>query len=194
MKRLTEVEWETLCEEYREGVEVKDLVNKWGISKHAIYKNFKKRSVILRVDQTSKEGRFCTKCKLFKFSEEFGNHHLCKNGINSVCRDCRKKKSKKDWENISLEVRIYNRAKQRARDRNLEFSLKKTDIKIPEKCPVFNKLFILNDYNWTPSIDRIDSNKGYTKDNVKIISNRANTLKNDGTIEEFEMIIKYMKV
>lgn len=37
----------------------------------------------------------------------------------------------------------------------------------------------------SPSLDRIDSTKGYTKDNVKIISWRANQIKSNSTLEEF---------
>jgi len=44
-----------------------------------------------------------------------------------------------------------------------------------------------------PSIDRVDNSKGYVPGNVRIISWRANRLKNDATVEEMELIIKYMK-
>jgi hypothetical protein len=42
------------------------------------------------------------------------------------------------------------------------------------------------------SVDRIDNNSGYTKDNIKVISFRANRLKSNGTLEEFEQIVKYL--
>ena len=46
----------------------------------------------------------------------------------------------------------------------------------------------------SPSIDRIIPELGYTKGNIQIISHRANnTIKNNGTIEEHEKIIKYIK-
>lgn len=41
-----------------------------------------------------------------------------------------------------------------------------------------------------PSLDRIDSDKGYTRDNTRVISNRANTLKNNMTLEECRLILK----
>ncbi len=42
------------------------------------------------------------------------------------------------------------------------------------------------------SIDRIDSNKGYSYDNIRIISHYANTLKNVGTIDQMRRWVRYM--
>jgi len=38
----------------------------------------------------------------------------------------------------------------------------------------------------------IDSNQGYIKDNIGIISHRANTLKSNGNLKQFQNIILYM--
>ena len=70
------------------------------------------------------------------------------------------------------------------------------DVKIPEKCPVLGILlvFSLNKRtNNTPSIDRIDSSKGYIKGNVIVVSWRANMLKNNGTWQEHQQIADYYK-
>ena len=42
----------------------------------------------------------------------------------------------------------------------------------------------------SPSLDRIDSSKGYTPDNVWVISRRANIIKHDATLEELLLISK----
>ncbi len=45
----------------------------------------------------------------------------------------------------------------------------------------------------SPSIDRIDSTRGYVHGNVRIISWRANDLKKNATVEELEAILKDLK-
>ena len=42
------------------------------------------------------------------------------------------------------------------------------------------------------SIDRIDSNKGYSYDNISIISQYANNLKNVGNIDQLRRLLRYM--
>lgn len=89
-----------------------------------------------------------------------------------------------------------HQAKRRAAAKGLEFNLTKDDIIIPEVCPVLGIPISRSvDYHndGSPSIDRVDSSKGYTKDNIVIISWRANRLKNDATIEELKQIVKYME-
>lgn len=92
---------------------------------------------------------------------------------------------------------ILKRIKQRAKKKGLEFNLTKEDIIIPEICPVLGiRLQVGNKKGIepnAPSVDRIDNSKGYVKGNIKIISWRANSLKKDASIEEFEKILQYMK-
>ena len=42
------------------------------------------------------------------------------------------------------------------------------------------------------SIDRIDSSKGYSYDNIRIISHYANKLKNVGSIDQMRILLRYM--
>lgn len=91
------------------------------------------------------------------------------------------------------------RIKYRAKKKNMLFDLKYTDLILPEICPVLGIPIIVSlgygartDGN-CPSIDRVNSRLGYTKDNIRVISNRANKIKRDATVEEIEAILKYMR-
>ena len=76
-----------------------------------------------------------------------------------------------------------------------------SDIIIPEYCPYLGiKLSTSVEDSYQPyyySIDRIDSNLGYVKANVQVISKLANTMKNNATIEQLlifsENIIRLYK-
>jgi hypothetical protein len=45
----------------------------------------------------------------------------------------------------------------------------------------------------TPSLDRIDPNKGYVRGNVQWLSHKANRIKNDATLEELRRVYEFMK-
>ena len=101
------------------------------------------------------------------------------------------KRRKKYIENVESE--LLNHAKHRAKLKNLEFNLEKEDIVIPKICPVFDIKIGFHNKQCVPTLDRIDSDKGYIKGNIQVICSKANRLKNNGTIEDFEKIISYMK-
>ncbi len=138
------------------------------------------------------QGRECKKCGTWKPRLEFHAHAQCKDGINSVCKQCRKPTSKKQWVEKDYATKIYQRAKSRAKRKNRDFSIEITDILIPDLCPVFG-VPLVEDTEYAPSIDRIDSSKGYIKGNIQIISKRANLLKNNASVEELEKILLYLK-
>lgn len=114
------------------------------------------------------------------------------------CDACGSIPRRKYWLNHRLRYPIkylLKNASYRARLRNLEFNLTEEDIEIPDVCPVLGiPLFLIRECtgkycNWNaPSLDRIDNRKGYTKDNIRIISWRANQLKRDMTFEEAKLI------
>jgi hypothetical protein len=75
---------------------------------------------------------------------------------------------------------MWASAKRRAAKSGLEFSITVEDIIFPDICPLLNLKLSYEDfgirYN-SPSLDRKDSKKGYTKENIWVISSRANLLK-----------------
>ena len=88
----------------------------------------------------------------------------------------------------SIESKILRRAKSRAKQRELEFNLTIEDISIPKTCPVLGiDLFVTTgrsgSYDNSPSIDRINPNKGYIKGNIQIISALANSMKSNASPE-----------
>jgi hypothetical protein len=67
---------------------------------------------------------------------------------------------------------------------------------MPEVCPVLGIPLVVGDGSAkdnSPSIDRINPAGGYTKDNIRVISHRANTIKSNATIEEMEKVLAYIK-
>lgn len=85
-------------------------------------------------------------------------------------------------------------ARKRAKKQRIEFSITTETFKEQTHCSIFKQ----NEFNFSAtnkkrdpnsmSIDRIDPRKGYTPDNVWLISMRANRIKNDATPEELRLI------
>lgn len=103
----------------------------------------------------------------------------------------------KEWKKTT----IYQAMREKFRNKkahtyNCEFTVDFGDISFPTHCPI---LGIELDYfaengrtEASPSFDRIDPSKGYVKNNVAIISWRANRIKNDGTAEEHQKIADFI--
>lgn len=121
-------------------------------------------------------------------------------GTKEICKKCSVKirqteKLNKDWKTDAAKL-LYKNIKSRCKKSGREFSIDLEDIKIPEKCPVFGfELKREDKKTWmsAPSVDRIDSSKGYIKGNVTVVSRRANILKRDATVEELEQLLNYYK-
>lgn len=95
---------------------------------------------------------------------------------------------------------MLHSAKTRAKNKNLPFSLTISDIVIPDVCPVLGiKLeravgkgnHMYNDAS--PTLDRIVPELGYVPENVAVISWRANKLKGDGSLDELEKIVSWLR-
>lgn len=79
---------------------------------------------------------------------------------------------------------LLKHAKARANQKGIEFSLIEEDIILPEVCPILKIPFDRSTRRYAYSLDRKDPNKGYTKDNVWVISQLANSMKWDSSHEE----------
>ena len=133
----------------------------------------------------------CLHCKSVLKSKCFYKSVADIDGLQSWCIGCLKKRYRKD----PIRQLLVN-AKSRAKKAGMEFSLNREDVLIPDTCPVLGIPIAIGDrgrYDNSPSLDRVDNSRGYTPDNVLVISWRANTLKRDAQIEELEKVIVYMK-
>jgi hypothetical protein len=89
---------------------------------------------------------------------------------------------------------LWKNSRCRAKSAGIEHTLSKEDIVIPEFCPVLGIKLHTEDRKAkyaAPSIDRIDNTKGYTPDNIVIVSVRANLLKRDATLTEMRALVKF---
>jgi hypothetical protein len=96
------------------------------------------------------------------------------------------------WRARNREHVLWVKARKRAARDGLEFTITVDDVFIPETCPVLG-VPLDNDANMArranaPSLDRIDSRRGYVPGNVWVISHRANVIKNDATPDELARI------
>jgi hypothetical protein len=112
---------------------------------------------------------------------------------NKQWRDANKERRKahaakvyKERKQVNPELFMWKQAKHRAEFDygGMEFTITVEDIRIPDYCPYFGEKLEPLHPQWGYSLDRIDSSKGYTPDNIRIISRLANIMKNNATEEQ----------
>lgn len=129
--------------------------------------------------------RECTKCGIV----------FCNNSKTvTLCPSCNCKRVTEQ----SPEVRMYRRAKARAAKSGIEFSISKDDIVIPEVCPILGlKLEVHKGSSGgkknSPALDRKDSTKGYTVENIWVISHLANMMKSNANDEQLKKFSNWIQ-
>jgi len=98
-----------------------------------------------------------------------------------------------DPQNREYKLSMIREAKKRAKRKNLFFDLKAEDINIGEKCPILEIPFEVGIDCWynSPSLDRIDSRRGYEPDNVIVVCMMANSIKNQATPDQITKVGKF---
>lgn len=147
----------------------------------------------------------CRVCKLYLQLCEFTpcNNIAKRSGYltyNTECKSCRKQRHFNDRHFVKITLKdvllekLY-KSKIRANNKNLEFDLDLEFLlylweKQKGKCYYTNRdlSLIINDQNKL-SIDRIDSSKGYVKNNVVLCCNIVNYIKLDLSENDFSKII-----
>ena len=119
----------------------------------------------------------------------------------TTCAQCEKDRFNKRYR-VNPIPQLISGFRNRAKKQNVPFNLTVDDMKdliknAADICPALGvkmeiaKLYA-NDSNYSPSFDRIDPKKGYTKNNIVIVSNRANRIKSDATVNEIRKVADFM--
>lgn len=163
-----------------------------------------KRPRIICIDGVQKH--HCGKCKEYKPFSDFYKNSRSSTGYQTYCKICIKEyatgenwvawRKERYYRNPSRTIWIE--ARTRARHAQLPFNIEPEDCNIPEFCPVLGIKLISKGKGTrddsTPTLDKVDPAKGYTKGNVNIISWKANRIKsNCSEPEVFDAIAAYIR-
>jgi len=114
--------------------------------------------------------------------------------LTTWCKAC-VKKAGRAYYLANPRKQLLRSAKQNANARGIECTLTLDDIPaIPKNCPVLGielSVPLVGRSDTSPSLDRIDNSKGYTPDNVVVVSWRVNRLKGSATLDELQRIAAY---
>jgi predicted nucleic acid-binding protein len=160
----------------------------------------------------------CTKCKRTFHSSLFSKDKSRRSGYRSACKVCSAAEFKKFRQSAAYTERLQRQiatrrhekvtdpitrwaavavgnARRRAKAAGLEFSISKDWLvaQAPTRCVL---LEVPLDYSATvstaasASVDRRDSTKGYTPDNCRIISFKANRIKSNASVFEITLLAR----
>lgn len=123
--------------------------------------------------------------------------YMVRDGRVHECRECKPK----GWEIIhglseTKEYQIWCTVKRRAKEEGIKFTIEPSDIVIPKICPLLeirisatNKKTSFN----SPSVDRLNNDNGYIKENIWIISHKANAMKSSASLIELQTLVKNLR-
>lgn len=92
--------------------------------------------------------------------------------------------------------RWYSQVRARAKSFGIPFDLSVEDFILYDRCPILGIPLAKNTGSTKPNsatVDRIIPSIGYVPDNVHIISYKANTMKNDASMEELELFALWIE-
>ena len=96
----------------------------------------------------------------------------------------------------SIKKAILRTAKARAKKKGIVFDITIDDFNLPDKCPLLGIPLAVN-YDISSdnsySLDKIIPELGYVKGNVWIISNKANAIKSNASLEELQLLVKNLE-
>tara|TARA_Y100001938_G_C7877457_1_gene323342 strand:+ start:54 stop:629 length:576 start_codon:yes stop_codon:yes gene_type:complete len=164
-------------------------------------------------------GKICYRCNKRKLLEEFHNEKKSKDGKSGQCKICQNEAhkaqgafknwyttKKKDGKREGHEWRIEPDDIPGVEIKVIEYISKRNSkrrrwdtVTYPKKCPIFKQDLDWErkpgtkniSHNFSPSLDRIDSSKGYVKGNVMIVSKLANMMKSNATKKQLKEFSEY---
>ena len=139
-------------------------------------------------------GGACRVCKNNYYDEyKLKNPDKCKESIKRCQAKTYSTEKRREQYIKNIKSEMCSAAKYRAKLKKIDFNISKEDIIINEYCPVLNIPLDRSTKDNVPTLDRLDNSKGYTKDNIVVISFKANRLKNNATVDDISKILYYMK-
>jgi hypothetical protein len=90
----------------------------------------------------------------------------------------------------------FRRKKASAKTKGIDWTVQFGELEWPKECPILGleiDYFAEERQENSPSFDRIDPSRGYVAGNVRIVSWRANRIKNDGSAKEHRLIAEYLE-
>ena len=160
-------------------------------------------SVPLEIKETSSKKGNC-------YAYNYNNYtYKCNTCHNKTKREVTKRGRRNKTVGSTYHLATMQKsARARAKKNNLPWNLSRNYLReiMTDTCPILGIKFELNKKNqkwgkgknknnWqtSPSIDRIVPDKGYTKDNVIIVSLMANSIKNQATPYQILKVGKFYK-
>jgi hypothetical protein len=142
--------------------------------------------------------KWCGACSDWKILGEFNSNSRGWDGLAGLCRLCASQRNKSKYlmySKVDTLRRIFTKSQQSARYRGIEF-----DISLETLENIFTKqngkcFYSGHTLEFEPgtrnklTLDRIDSSKGYTHDNVVLCSYVVNIMKGSMSVNEFADII-----
>lgn len=86
---------------------------------------------------------------------------------------------------------LIKSARTRAKSKGIPFNIEVQDLVLPAFCPVLGiplKVGAGTVSDNSPTIDRMDPARGYIRNNVAVISMRANRIKSNATLKELKQV------
>lgn len=162
----------------------------------------------------SSEMKKCRNCSKRKRLVNFQRDNRCPTGHTNLCKNCasvaanawhhrnrehHNRKMRTWWKKNKAAHparHLWVLAKRREAANGRAFDITPGDIHIPEYCPVFGSKLEFGNKTYSPnaaSLDAIIPELGHVRGNIAVISHRANTIKNDASVEELLKVAKWLR-